>query len=71
LKAACKKANVNHEDIKEDIELDEKYEGFKKLEGELKAKGDKNPGGLAAYIGRKKYGKENFDKHAEEGKKFK
>ena len=45
-------------------DLEEKYEGFKKLSGELAAKGAKNPGGLAAWIGRRKYGKEKFQKAA-------
>lgn len=54
----------------EELELDEKREGFHRLEKHLAAHGVKNPSGLAAYIGRKKYGKKNFDKHAEEGKKF-
>lgn len=29
---------------------------FQKLEGQLAARGARNPGALAAYIGRKKYG---------------
>ena len=33
---------------------------FDKLEHSLEAKGAKDPGGLAAYIGRKKYGKARF-----------
>ena len=33
---------------------------FQKLEGELAARGARNPGALAAYIGRKKYGKKLF-----------
>ena len=41
-------------------DLEEKYEGFKKLSGELAAKGAKNPAGLAAWIGRRKYGKDKF-----------
>lgn len=47
------------------------YEGFAKLKSMLAAKGASNPGGLAASIGRKKYGKEKFDKAAEEGKSMK
>jgi len=35
---------------------------FKKLKGKLASKGAKNPGALAAYIGRKKYGKKKFAK---------
>lgn len=47
------------------------YEGFKKLTGELsKQKGIKNPTGLAAVIGRRKYGKANFQKHAAKGESF-
>lgn len=37
-----------------------KHIGFQKLKGELAAKGDRNPGGLARYIGEKKYGKAGF-----------
>jgi hypothetical protein len=48
----------------------EKYEGFKKLSGELAAKGAKNPAGLAAWIGRKKYGKEKFQAAAAADKKM-
>jgi len=42
---------------------------FKKLVGELEKKGVKKPKALAAYIGRKKYGKDKFQKLATEGKK--
>ena len=42
--------------------------GFKKLKGELAAKGAKNPEALAAWIGRKKYGKEKFQAKAAAGK---
>ena len=42
---------------------------FKKLEGKLAKKpGITNPAGLAAKIGREKYGKEQFGKMAERGK---
>ena len=55
----------------EDAEvIDEKYIGFKKLEGKLKGKVS-NPGAVAASIGMKKYGKEKFEKAAHEGKKLK
>lgn len=37
-------------------------ERFAALRKKLAAKGAKNPGALAAYIGRKKYGKEKFQK---------
>lgn len=42
---------------------------FHKLEGELAAKGATNPGALAAYIGRKKYGNAKFSKLSEHGRK--
>lgn len=42
---------------------------FAKLEGELAAKGAKNPAALAASIGRKKYGKAKMAKMAAAGKK--
>lgn len=42
---------------------------FKKLKSELANKGATNPGALAAYIGRKKYGKKKFQGLAAKGKK--
>lgn len=39
---------------------------FKKLEGELAGKGVRNPGALAASIGRKKYGAKSFNQMAHE-----
>jgi hypothetical protein len=52
--------------IEEDelADITEKYEGFNKLKGELASKGAKNPAGLAAWIGRRKYGKAKFQKAA-------
>ena len=48
------------------------YIGFKKLEGKLAGqKGIKNPGALAASIGRKKYGKKTFQSHASKGESLK
>ncbi|HJU78127.1 MAG TPA: hypothetical protein VJ599_01000 [Nitrososphaeraceae archaeon] len=44
-------------------------ERFKQLEGKLAAKGISNPGGLAAKIGREKYGAKKMAKMAEKGKK--
>jgi hypothetical protein len=44
---------------------------FKKLKGKLTRKGAKNPGALAASIGRKKYGKKKFQKMAATGRKRK
>lgn len=49
-------------------ELDEKYMGFQKTEKALAAKGAKNPSALAAWIGRKKYGKTKFQAAAAKGK---
>ena len=52
-------------------QLNEKYMGFKKTVGALKKQGGiENPEGLAASIGRKKYGKEKFQKAAAAGKKL-
>jgi len=41
---------------------------FKKLEGELARKGVDDPKALAAYIGRKKYGKKKFQKMGQKGR---
>ena len=47
------------------------YVGFEKLRGQLgKKPGVTNPGGLAAFIGRKKYGPAKFNKAAGAGKKL-
>jgi len=46
------------------------YVGFDKLKGKLAKKGAKTPGALAAWIGRKKYGKGKFQKAAAKGKKM-
>lgn len=51
-------------------ELEEKYEGFNKLSGELAAKGAKNPKGLAAWIARRKYGKDKFQAAAASDRKM-
>jgi hypothetical protein len=52
-------------------QLNEKYMGFKKTVNALKDQGGiENPEGLAASIGRKKYGKEKFQKAAAAGKKL-
>ncbi len=42
---------------------------FKSLTKKLRRRGAKNPGALAAYIGRKKYGKKRFQKLAAKGRK--
>ena len=44
---------------------------YEKLVGELEKKGVKDPGALAASIGRKKYGAEKFNKAAAAGKSLK
>lgn len=43
-------------------------ERFAKLKGKLAKKGVKDPGALAAWIGRKKLGKGKFQKLAAKGK---
>lgn len=42
---------------------------FSNLKKKLSAKGARNPGALAAYIGRKKYGKKRFAKLSAKGKR--
>lgn len=44
---------------------------FSKLSNKLKSRGVKNPDALAAYIGRKKYGKKKFEKMSEAGRRKK
>jgi hypothetical protein len=44
---------------------------YKKLVKDLASKGAKDPKSLAAYIGRKKYGKEKFQEMAAKGRKEK
>lgn len=52
-------------------QVNEKYVGFKNLEKSIAKRGDvKDPGAVAAAIGRKKYGKEKFQKAAAAGKKL-
>ncbi len=41
---------------------------FKQLTSQLSKRGVKNPKALAAYIGRKKYGKKKFQQLAAKGK---
>lgn len=41
---------------------------FAALKGKLAKKGAKNPGALAAFIGRKKYGAKKFASLAKKGK---
>lgn len=48
-----------------------KYMGLAKLQSQFKNQpGITNPGGLAAFIGRKKYGKTKFQSFAAKGKKM-
>ncbi len=42
---------------------------FKKLVKKLSAKGSRDPKALAAYIGRKRYGKAKFQQMAAKGRK--
>lgn len=42
---------------------------FKNLTKKLKKKGAKDPKALAAYIGRKKYGKKKFEKLSSKGRR--
>ena len=44
---------------------------FKKLTKKLRKKGARNPKALAAWIGRKKYGKKKFQRMAAQGRKRK
>lgn len=44
---------------------------FVALETKLKARGAKHPAALAAYIGRKKYGRARFEEMEQEGKEEK
>lgn len=44
-------------------------ERFQQLESKLEQKGASNPAALAAYIGRKKFGKEKFQSLSAKGKK--
>jgi hypothetical protein len=57
--------------LTEDAQLDEKYMGFSKLEREIAKRSDvRDPGAVAASIGRKKYGTEKFQKAAAAGRKM-
>lgn len=51
-------------------QVSEKYMGFKKTEKAVAKSGAKDPAAVAASIGRKKYGKEKFQKAAAAGKKL-
>lgn len=43
-------------------------ERFKELKSELKSKGAKDPGALAGWIGRKKYGNEKMSEMSKKGR---
>jgi len=58
---AAKRAQAKYEKVKKTSKPGG-GERFKALEGALEAKGAKDPGALAASIGRKKYGKKKFQK---------
>jgi len=78
ISAAIKEEADDVEDTDLDLEftvaeldaIAEAYMGFTKTTKALAAKGAKNPEALAAYIGRKKYGKEKFQAAAAAGKKL-
>ena len=53
--------------VKDDLDSPH-LRSMKPEDGELTAKGAKNPEGLAAYMGRKKYGKEKMNAWAAKGK---
>ena len=77
-----KKKSKEDADMCEDTDLDleftedeldaiaEAYMGFEKTTRALAARGAKNPQALAAWIGRKKYGKEKFQRAAAAGRKL-
>ncbi len=46
-------------------------ERFKRLVAELRRKGVKDPEALASWIGRKKHGKEKFQRLSDKGRKSK
>ena len=62
-----KKAEAKYETAKKDSPPGEGGR-FKAMKSVLKAKGAKDPGALAAHIGRKKYGAKKFGKMAAKGK---
>ena len=77
---AKEEAELDGDVVAEDLELEftqdelneiaEAYMGFNKTKNALASKGAKNPEALAAWIGRKKYGKEKFQHAAATGKKL-
>lgn len=67
--AATPQAKTKLQESMEQV-VNEKYMGFKKVAAAAKAGGAENPEAVAASIGRKKYGKEKFQKAAAAGKKL-
>lgn len=57
--------------FEEETVEEEKYEGFAKVKAAAAKGGARDPGAVAAAIGRKKYGKAKFQKAAAAGKKMK
>lgn len=64
---AAKRAEAKYEKVKKTSKPGT-GKRFQALEGELEAKGAKDPGALAAYIGRKKYGGKKFAAMSKKGK---
>lgn len=62
--------NIFNTMLSEAEQVDEKYMGFEKVKAAAKKGGAEDPGAVAASIGRKKYGKEKFQKAAAAGKKL-
>ena len=72
LRKGKKAEKEDKDDMKESTQqVEEKYVGHKKLTAQLAAKGAKDPAALASWIGRKKYGKDAFQKAAAKGQKMK
>ena len=68
--AATPKAKTKLQESMEQV-VNEKYMGFKKTVAAIKKSGSaEDPEAVAAAIGRKKYGKEKFQKAAAAGKKL-
>jgi hypothetical protein len=67
----AEQATMNKIALAKEDQVNEKYMGFDKLEKAIKKGGSaRDPGAVAAAIGRKKYGKERFQKAAAAGKKL-
>ncbi len=58
------------QELLEKSEMHKKYEGFKAVEESARESGARDPGAVAAAVGRKKYGKEAFQHAAAKGKKM-